>query len=587
MKTLLVHPDDNPEAGPWVGEKWSRIVDLGVGGFETYERWQHRFGCPVLPIDRLRHGLDEIYQVRQLIDAGKGRLVDRAGIDWWETLAGYVQWQLEKLVLMRRLIEQLEPNEEVHTTRRGFYADALQLIIGGRLRVVASRAERRRGPERYLQLAKNFRLWQLAQIFWDKYDPALEFRRHFAHKAECRRDPVVLVPSAYISVTRTASAYATTAARLNFLMVAARRSARAESLPPNMKAEWLTSYAKLSSRSVKFELPEMLKKWELLRSEIPSEPELAMALRLGLFDDMPKRIRAGMHQRAAWEVVFSQVNVMSVLCADDTNPWTRVPLLLAKKFGVPAISCHHGALDVQAVLKETAADIVLAKGKMEQDYLVRVCRVPAEKVEIGAPSIGSTAKQHVLTEECPTITLFSEPYEIFGGRGEEFYRDLLPHLVVLARKTGRRLVVKLHPAESENERRDLIRSVLSKEDIEIVDVVSGAMPPDLLRQSWFGITVLSTVASECAAAGVPCFLCRWLEFAQNGYLDQFVRFGAGYKLKSPSEIAMIPRLIAEGRTSSIESKDNLFTPIECTRLEELLTRKMMREAHVAETHGAR
>lgn len=585
MKTLLIHPDDDAEAGAWANEKWSRIIDLGIGGFGTYERWGRRFGCPILPIDSLRKGLDEPYRVRQLIETGKGWLLDGAGIDWWETLAGHVQWQLEKLVLVRGLVGSLETKEEVHISRPGFYADALRFMLGTRVRLCAPRSEKRRLPARYFQAAKKFPAWQLAQIIWDKYDPSLEFRRHFARPIERHQNPVVLVPSAYISVTRTVSAYATIASRLNFLLVAARRSAWAESLPANMKAEWLASYAKLSDTAVEVELPEMLKKWELLRSRIVTEPELELALKLGLFDGMPERIRAGLHQRAAWEAVFRKVNVMSVLCADDSNPWTRVPLLLGKKFGIQAVSCHHGALDAQAMLKDAAADVVLAKGKMEQDYLVRICSVPTEKIEVGAPSVPSAVVPKARTGDPSLITFFSELYEAFGGRGEEFYCDLLPPLAMLAWNSGKKLVVKLHPAESENERRGMIERALSRTDRRIVEVVSGAMTPELLRQTWFGITVLSTVASECAMAGVPCFLCRWLEFAHYGYLDQFLRFGAGLELNSPSEIATIPQLISRA-TAGVTAQDNLLRAAERERLEELLSGRYALVSQATEIRSA-
>ena len=83
--------------------------------------------------------------------------------------------------------------------------------------------------------------------------------------------------------------------------------------------------------------------------------------------------------------MFDREPVQAVLCADDSNPYTHLPLLLAKARSLQTVACHHGALDGRYMLKQTHADMLLAKGAMEEDYLVRVCGVPREKVEVGAP----------------------------------------------------------------------------------------------------------------------------------------------------------------------------------------------------------
>lgn len=552
------------------------MIDLGLAGSEAYDRWERRFGCSVVPVGSLRRGLEDIFRVRELIARGKGRLIDRAGIDWWETPVLRLQGQLEKVARLRRLAESLA-GEEVHITRPGFDADALQQMLGNRLRIYAAGGG---GPLRSWRIARKFPAWQVAQILGDKYDPALKVRSRFARRVRGGSQTAVLVPTAYISVTRTGIDYASTAPGLNFLLVAARRSGWSESLPSNMRAEWLASYAKQGESSAISEYPELCREWGLLRPELEEELELKILSRLGLLNDFPKQIEIGLQRRAAWETVFRRESIQSVFCADDSNPWTRIPLLLAKKFGVPAVACHHGALDAQYMMKETLADVVLAKGEMERDYLVRVCGVPAEKVEIGAPALRTERMEGTAGASRGSIVFFSELYDAFSARAEEFYRDLLPPLVEIAVVTGKRVVVKLHPAESENDRRRLVRRVLTADQQLAVEVVSGPLKSELLQKAWFGITALSTVASECALAGVPCFLCRWLEFAHYGYQDQFARFGAGYELKTRAEIAEIPRIL-ENYSVGRGVADNLFQVVERQRIEELLSCRGLRAADVA------
>ena len=271
------------------------------------------------------------------------------------------------------------------------------------------------------------------------------------------------------------------------------------------------------------------------------------------------------------EEFFQREPVQSVLCADDTNPFTRVPLLLARKRGLPAISCHHGALDGRYMFKQRQADVILAKGRMEQDYLVRVCGVPASGVEIGAPPGLQKADIHASAPSATApILFFSEPYETFSGRGREVYRDLLPPLADLAAREGRELIVKLHPAESERERSKMVRGILTPPQRRHISVRTGVLAPEFLSQIWFGVTVLSTVAIECAQLGVPCFLCDWLEFWPYGYIDQFIRFGVGYRLHNPAELSNIPEILKTFSVPSSRAAD-LSVPIDPHRFEDLLT----------------
>ena len=157
-----------------------------------------------------------------------------------------------------------------------------------------------------------------------------------------------------------------------------------------------------------------------------------------------------------------------------------------------------------------------------------------------------------------------------GGRPREFYRDILPPLANLAMATGRELIVKLHPAESANERSRMLDRILSSEQKGVTRIVSEPLSEELLAKTWFGITILSTVAMECAVRGIPCFLCKWLEFWPYGYVEQFIRFGAGIGLDHPSEIEKIPEYLARYPVSPEVSK-NCWQPAAAGRLRELLT----------------
>ena len=568
MKVLFLHPADDLSAGPWANEHWSRVIDLGIGGSSAQARSNPERGIAIEPLQSFRQGFTEIRRVRELLSLGSGRLLDGDGLDWWDLNAILVHEQLESLIVLKRVADTLGAADEVYFTRDGFHANALKALL--RRKVFSFRSRNLRGPGHYLRVAGKFPLWQLKQILWDKYDPGFQLRGRVAPKRRASDVPLVLLPSAYVNVSRTALAYASAVPRSQFLLVATRQSACLTNLPANVDFAWLASFASLDTKRRQHEFLHLMQKWQALRRELQSIPELGSMFELGMMEHFGDRLRQGLQIRDAWKHVFQREPVHAVLCADDTNPYTRIPLLLARKRQLPAISCHHGALDGRYMLKQKLADVILAKGRMEQDYLVRVCGISASEVEVGAPLRARVSAIHQSLKDSSPIVFFSEPYETFSGRGSEIYRDILPPLADLAAHARRKLIVKLHPAESERERSTIVRKILTPAQRECVSVRSGVLAPEFLAQIWFGVTVLSTVAIECAQLGVPCFLCDWLEFWPYGYIDQFVRFGVGFRLKNAAELRNIPEILRTSRVPSSREAD-LSTPIDPHRLEELLT----------------
>jgi hypothetical protein len=572
MKILLIHSEDDPEKGPWASLPWDRIVDLGLGGVNTYARWKRHVRCPVTTLNSLRNGFDDFRRVRGLMDLGCGRLTDEHGLDWWEIMSLLLHGELETLILLRRFAQTVETADEVYVSRPGLHASLLRCLRDGRVNVFPlRRGAQKSGLRHYVRVSNKLSAPQIIDVFWDKYDAGYQFRGWLARKRPPSSRPVVLLPTAYVNVSRTGTAYAKSFPEENFLLVTTRQSGWVEDLPKNVAGAWLSSYASVRDRSD--ENADMEKRLQSLLSELGGVEEFEILKRLGYLDSFPRRFRRGLEVRDAWRNVLDTEPVQAVLCADDSNPYTRIPLLLAQARGLPNVACHHGALDGRYVFKRSYGDVIWAKGKMEEDYLVRKCGVPQEKVEIGAPAppvnwngSGQSNRQDFR----PYLLFISEAFDVSGGRPEEFYRDILPPLADLALATGRELIVKLHPAESERERASMLARILSAGQKSVTRVMSGPLTEDLLASAWFGITVLSTVAVECAIRGIPCFLCKWLESWPYEYVEQFIRFGVGIGLNDPSEIAKLPQYL-EQRTASTDMSENCWQPVAAGRLRELLS----------------
>ncbi|HWZ83138.1 MAG TPA: hypothetical protein VNW47_10960 [Terriglobales bacterium] len=568
MRILLLHAEDTPVAGPWASQHWDLVYDLARGGWAACERWSGIFHCPVRPIDSLRNDDSQLRKVRELLQFGLGQLVDREGLDWWELTALLVHYPLERLVLLRKMASDLPPEAEVWVSRAGFEAAALQLSAGVRVHVFAP-AERssHKGLRHYMGRLKRLPASQVLQILGDKFDAGYRVRRHFHRRTRPnrRQKPTVLVPSSYINMSLTGAAYAEVAPETDFLLVSTRSSGRLRETPHNVTQAWLASYAGDSGAS---ELADILQRWVRLKTEIASVPELAALGQLGLMDDFVKWFENGLAIRNAWLEVLKSEPVQAVLCCDDSNPHTHIPLLLARQRGLPTVACHHGALDGRHLIKKNHADVILAKGRMEQDYLVRACRVDESVVEIGAPSLPE-ASEAGTPEDRDWIVFFSEPYDMTGGRAEEIYRDILPGLVRLAQSVGKRVVVKLHPAENLPDRQNLARRVLGPEQWGTVEWFTGRLGPELMRRTWFGITVQSSVAVECVIHGVPCFVCEWMDLWPYGYMAQYRKFGVGIGLHAPADIVRIPEMLAANRLDRTVA-DACWQVIRPKRLEEIL-----------------
>jgi hypothetical protein len=517
----------------------------------------------ILQLDTLWRGIEDFDSIRQLLHAGRNQLLDEIGLDWWDLVSVLIYPELRDAVLLRRLVEQFDATTELYATRQAWPATGVGLLLQRPLRTFAN-TSRSSHFRHYSDVLRRFSFDQLAQIFLDKYDLRYRWRSRFAARRRGLPGPFVLLPSAYTNVSRMASAYASMLPEQSFLLIATRRSGTHFDPAPNVICASLAAYA--GKTEPKAEYLELLGKWRNLQPNLKRLPEIDLLFRAGQMESFPNHFRDGLTIRNAWRNVLSEERISAVMCGDDSNIYTRLPVLLARQQGIPTLDFHHGALDGRFLLKELPSDLYLAKGEMERDYLVRICRLPAERVMLAGPPLPRSipAHKHVEKErpedESPLILFFSEPYEVGRLRTEDVYRELLPPLARLAGKFGRRLVVKLHPFESRAERMELVAKVMPPENAALVDVLDGPFTPELVARAWFAVTVESTVVIDCSLLGVPCFLCEWLNYSPYGYNDQYARFGVGRILNSPEQLNEIPRLLAVPAIPL--SKDRLLKPMD-------------------------
>ena len=568
MRVLLVHPEDSPRFGPWSKENWDLILDLGQSSRDSQAAWTIQFKCSVVALDSFRHGVKDAKIVRQIFAAGRGHIVDEEGVDWWDLTSLLIAPEAMEALALLRLAAQINRTADLWSTRADWRTRAFEKLLSRPVRIFGHGPHARLASKtcHYASLLRRFSPAQIREILLDKYDSGFQWRARFNSKPEQCHDAVVLLPSAYTNVSRMAAQYAQMLPEQTFLLVATRQSAKQFARPKNVVVHDLAAYREVDRRSS--EVPSLLERWASLRKDLCRFKEMDLLSGAGVFNPFEKYIRNGVAARDAWRKVIEYQPVRGILCGDDSNVYTRLPVLLGATRNIPTADFHHGAFDGRYLLKDLPCDVYFAKNEMELDYLSRVCGLPAERIQIAPPATSIQKVARNTETQSQSIVWFSEPFEAAGLRPEDVYRELLPPLLRLACLHRRNVIIKLHPFENPSQRRRLVREVIGPGDSKLVRIVAGPLTPDLLSQTWFGVTVESTTVVDCYRAGVCCFICGWISLSQFGYREQFERFGVGHILQSANEIAGIPERLPNFKSSS---SSGLFPEADSLPLRQWLT----------------
>lgn len=590
MKILLVHPDDSVEVGPWAATRWDLVADLGWSGRATYARQIERLGFPIISMNNLLDHEQHRRRIRELLAVGLDQMLDSDSIDWWELYSVHPYRQIEQLLLLSVLAEQIPPHAEIFATRPHFALPPLQTLLNGSkpgqlklpntntgdiktfLPLHQPDAERglRALPRRYWKAALALRPAQLVEIAFDKWDADYRLRRHFVRPTRVSSTQAILLPSSYGNVTRAQIAYARMLPHRRFILVVTRRSGRLPALPPNVELRSLASYAPAPLPSTEAERTHLLSQWQAIQNnQFATNPILHLANQLHLFDGFADFLKNSLRVRDAWREILAREPITAVLSADEYNPYTRLPTLLAKSRKLHTVFCDHGALNMSVGIRRPASDTYLLRGEMSRDYCISR-GLPADKIVVGAPAPFHNPLPPAPRQKRDWIVFYSEPFELSSSRTPNFYHEFLSELCVLAARTHRKVIVKLHPFESLRMRRALLNRVLSKEQRPLVEVREGPMTPDLFARAWCSLVVESSVAVESTINGVPCFLCSWFDAAWYDYGKQYAKFRAGYPLDSPQQIREIPHLIEQFPITE-PIRQSLETPISPERLASVLS----------------
>ena len=580
MNILLLHPLDSPWSDIWREKKWDMVVDLGWAGEESYLKWEQIYKCKIISI---WSGIEKVtfyQQVNDIQDTMRDQLVDTYGIDWLDMILPLLRKHIFDMILSREIVPYLPPHAIVFVSRPHVLADYISEALGQSAIILyqnqtVSRAEK---SLEYVKKAFHFSSKQLYEILVNKFDALYQKRRLL--KLQLKRAdgsmPLVFVPSSYVNVSTNASKFAASMSDYEFLIVTLQPNAKLFDERDNIRTTSIASYVP-SVRAIQFELKQLLEQWGHVRQAlIKNNTAFELLDRNGAFNALPAFLRRGLILKAAWKKAFETLRPDSLFCGDENNSDMRLSTLVAKSLGIRTVSFHHGALDCSMYLKPLSSNFYLTRSLMEYDYLSNI-----DMLSTGAlikPNVCeiSLHRREVLERSNEgLIIFFSEPYECGEGRVDEIYRSILKPLLKIARSDHRRIIVKLHPFESVKQRTKLIRNIVTPEDLAMIQVIEGPLDSELLEQAWFVITLKSSVVIDCAEKNIPCFMCKWLDYFCNGYIDQFAKFGAGLLLNKQEEINDIPLfLLKYYQKKSAVLANNFYAP-DISKLKRLLAGQKM------------
>jgi hypothetical protein len=574
MKVLILHPEDRLKLSR---THYDLVVDLGRAPSATYESWGRQSKYQVVSLFDFAEENEDFNRIRFLTRLGGESLVDRLGIDWWPMLLPEIVPRIGQQLLIYRLSQYINTECEIYSSRSDYRSAALHAFLGGRLiNLEGSLRTVVRRLRHYSAVATNFEASQILQIAQDKFDRERFIRRRFGRPPRGSSRPTILLPSAYTNVSHMVLSYTQLLPDEQFLLVCARDNAKLRELPANVQMKSLDPYFSAPDVS---EISSLSKRWEALRTRlVDSAPEYKSGDAMGLFDRIPSLLHWEITIRDAWKRLFDSENIRSCFSADHTNPYTRIPLLLARHAGIPAVASHHGALDVWMAMTTHDADCYVAKSEMEYDHMTRVCGINSGKVlQVAPPHSVESFLRHGDSEIAPSLDIqkkrwlvfFTEPYGLGSWRVEELYRELLPPLSALAERCGLKLVFKLHPFESERGHRNLLGRLLPREKVRGIGIMTGPISEELWRNAKIALTVQSSVALECVARGIPIFLCGWLGDSVPSYIQQYQRFGIGHLLENVGQIWDIPNIL-ESAPTQLNPRHNSPNPVATETLRELL-----------------
>src|ERR1700680_1815491 len=162
MKVLFLHPKDRANEGPWQKIRWDWIVDLGWSGHWANADLAGSLRCRVFSVRHILDHKQHLACLREQFRPGSGKLIDKEGVDWWDTFFPLPYGRIEEILLASTLAGQIPRRAEKAPTRPHFMIRALSALLRREIKTFPDRHETLFA--RYFKAGSNLRPFQFVEI---------------------------------------------------------------------------------------------------------------------------------------------------------------------------------------------------------------------------------------------------------------------------------------------------------------------------------------------------------------------------------------------------------------------------------------
>ena len=186
----------------------------------------------------------------------------------------------------------------------------------------------------------------------------------------------------------------------------------------------------------------------------------------------------------------------------------------ARKRGIPTVLLQHGILGDYYQVATYPMDHLIVRGRFYCDFISEENKKKSIILNPPEPVIDSSGPRDCI--------LFLTGYNLHEyWTHPENIAEILKTLVRSAHRLGRRLIVRVHPAESVRRYSQIVEKLLRSENLHAeVEYSQGGTLDSLMARSKVAVLFYSTVLLDCLRYGVPIISFAWSDYSIRRCLDE-------------------------------------------------------------------
>jgi hypothetical protein len=240
----------------------------------------------------------------------------------------------------------------------------------------------------------------------------------------------------------------------------------------------------------------------------------------------------------------------------------RVLLLRQDAERIPRVLLQHGIMHWTYAVTDEPVDVFLLRGPFFQRSVNEKLRLKTVVRNFPEPA---TTGSHPGNNQREDILFITMPYDVPALFHRKDLEDILRSLLMVARSTNRRLVIRVHPNEKISAYQQAVADLQRELSLRVeVAYSQGVGANEVFARSCVAVLHFSTMFLDCLRHGIPIVSFGWHEFPNKrqfeaeeifnfandlSHLEELVREGVEGRL--PQHRARLEEFLAPGHPEEI------------------------------------